>query len=72
MCINHEVIINDYNRFVFTDPLAALECYKLLSMSKETVRMYEVNEDKTTDYSNWTDEERVPNIKMQVYRAKEG
>jgi hypothetical protein len=41
-------------------------------MSKETVRVYDVNEDETTDYGNWKDVEKAPNIKMQVYRAKEG
>ena len=72
MCIKHEIIINDYNRFVFSDALEALECYKLLSKSKESVRVYGVLGDGTADYGNWVDKENVPNVTMKVYRAEKG
>jgi len=69
MCIKHEIVINDYNRFVFADAIEALECYKLLSKSMESVRVYAENPDGTTDYGSWTDQENIPNITMKVYRA---
>ena len=65
----HMLVLNDYNKYVFDDSVAAMEAYRLLSGAKAVCTDYEKGENGETDYGKPITTLETIKISLTIYKA---
>ena len=64
----HMLVLNDYNKYVFDDSVAAMEAYRLLSGAKVVCTDYGKDADGNTDYNKPITTLETIKISLTIYK----